>query len=128
MSVQYPDLETQRPARDHIQAVFAENFAKDTTAHWLGKLEEQDLLCAPIKDLPAALEDPQTIHNQMITEVDYVNGRKMKLVASPIHMSDAQFEIRYAPPRLGEQTDEILAEAGYDAARIAELRAEGLVG
>ncbi len=128
MSVKYPDLETQRPARDHIQAVFAENFAKNTTAYWLGKLEEQDLLCAPIKDLPAALEDPQTIHNQMVTEIDYVNGRKMKLVASPIHMSDAPFKVRHAPPRLGEQTDEILAEAGYDAEAIAGMRADGLVG
>jgi len=128
MSVQYPDLESQRPARDHIQSVFAENFAGNTTAYWLEQLEKQDLLCAAVKDLPAALDDPQTIHNQMITEVDYVDGRKMRLVASPIHMSDAPFEIRYAPPSLGEQTDEILAEAGYDKDAIACLRAEGLVG
>ncbi len=128
LSSDYPDLETQRANREFLQSVFVENFAKNTTEYWIGKLEEQDLLCAQIKDLPAALEDPQTIHNEMITEVDYVNGRKMKLVASPIHMSDAPFAVRLAPPLLGQQTDEILAEAGYDQARIAELRSEGLVG
>jgi formyl-CoA transferase len=128
LSVKYPELEIQRANRDYLQSVFAENFANNTTEYWIGKLEEQDLLCAPIKDLPTALEDPQTIHNQMITEIDYVNGRKMKLVASPIHMSDAPFSVRHAPPLLGQQTDEILAEAGYDTDRIAALRAEGIVG
>lgn len=127
LSPTYPALEIQRANRDFLQSVFAENFAENTTEFWIGKLEEQDLLCAPVKTLPDALEDPQTIHNKMITEIDYV-GRQMKLVASPINMSDAPFEIRHAPPRLGEQTDEILAEAGYDAERIAALRSEGLVG
>ncbi len=127
LSPTYPELEIQRANRDFLQSVFAENFAKNTTEFWIGKLEEQDLLCAPVKTLPDTLEDPQTIHNKMITEIDYV-GRQMKLVASPINMSDAPFEIRYAPPRLGEQTDEILAEAGYDPDRIAALRSEGLVG
>ena len=35
--------------------------------------------------------------------------------------------IRTAPPLLGEQTDEILAELGYDHDAIARLRAEDVV-
>jgi crotonobetainyl-CoA:carnitine CoA-transferase CaiB-like acyl-CoA transferase len=43
-------------------------------------------------------------------------------------MSDAPFAVRYAPPLLGQQTNEILAEFGYNAVRIAEMKTEGLVG
>ena len=128
LSPQYPDLEIQRANRGFLQSVFYENFAKNTTEYWIGRLEEHDMLCAPIKNLAEALKDPQTIHNQMVTEIDYVNGRKMKLVTSPIHMSDAPFAVRYAPPLLGQQTNEILAEFGYNAVRIAEMKTEGLVG
>lgn len=128
LSLKYPDLATQRVNRDLFQTMFHEKFGSNTTEYWIAKLEEQDLLCAPVKDLAAALEDPQTIHNEMIVEVDYVNGRKMKLIASPIHMSDAPFSVRLAPPRLGEQTDDILAEAGYSQDKIDELRSAGLFG
>jgi crotonobetainyl-CoA:carnitine CoA-transferase CaiB-like acyl-CoA transferase len=34
---------------------------------------------------------------------------------------------RIAPPRLGEHTDQVLAELGYDTAGIARLQAEGVV-
>lgn len=128
LSPKYPDLAIQRANRDMFQSLFREKFGSNTTEYWIAKLEEQDLLCAPVKDLAAALEDPQTIHNGMITEVDYVNGRKLKLIASPVHMSDAPFSVRLAPPRLGEQTDDILAEVGYSAEKIDELRSAGLFG
>lgn len=58
LSPTYPALEIQRANRDFLQSVFAENFAENTTEFWIGKLEEQDLLCAPVKTLPDALEDP----------------------------------------------------------------------
>lgn len=128
LSEQFPDLETQRANRDFLQSVFRENFARNTTDYWIARLEEQDLLCAPVKNLAAALEDPQTLHNEMITEIDYVNGRKLKLVSSPIFMSEAPFSVRHAPPMLGQHTEEILAESGYSDERISALRAEGLVG
>jgi formyl-CoA transferase len=128
LSPQYPTLEVQREHKDYLQSVFRDAFATNATAHWITRLEEQDLLCAPVKSLAAALEDPQTLHNGMVAEVDYVNGTPLKLVGSPVHMSDAPFAIRKAPPMLGADTDDVLAEAGYDATTIAGLRDAGLVG
>ena len=46
--------------------MFRERFATNTREHWLARLEEQDLLCAPVRDLREALVDPQTLHNDMI--------------------------------------------------------------
>jgi len=43
-------------------------FKTNTTAHWIGKLEEQDLLCAPVHNLAEALADEQVIINGMILQ------------------------------------------------------------
>lgn len=127
LSPDYPDLETQRANRDTLQAIFRENFAANTTAHWLKRLEAQDLLCAPVKSLAEALEDPQTLHNGMIAEVQYDGVGSMRLIGSPVHLSDAPLDIRIAPPRLGEHGEAVLRELGYDDAKIASLQDAGTV-
>ena len=80
------------------------------TAHWLGRLEEQDLLCAPVRTLAEALADEQTTINGMILEAPGV-VETVRVVGSPIHMSDAPVTIRIPPPTLGQHTEEVLAEA-----------------
>ena len=44
----------------------------------------------------------------------------------PGFFSGTPMSYRIAPPRLGEHTDQVLAELGYDAAGIARLHAEGV--
>lgn len=112
------DLAAQMKARDELQTIFRQNFSRNTTAHWIKKLEEQDLLCAPVRSLAEALDDEQTAANNMV-----VGG----LLAPPIHMSGGGFEVRHAPPALGEHSKDILAELGYDKARIDKLASEGVV-
>ena len=126
ISGQYPTLEIQRANRDHLQQVFHENFATNTTAYWLERLEAQDLLCAPVKTLEQALTDPQTLHNGMVVETPY-NGGVAKLVGSPVHLSDAPMDIRHPPPRLGEHSKQILAELGYEQTRIDALQDAGII-
>ena len=127
LSERFPGLPEQRRNKAYLQQRFREAFAANGTDHWLARLEAQDLLCAPVKSLAAALDDPQTLHNEMIAETDYVNGRTIKLLASPVHLSGAPFSIRQAPPRLGEHGEDILGELGYDDAKIAALRESGVI-
>ena len=91
------------------------------------RLEAQDLLCSRVKTLDEALKDPQTIHNGMVIEVRYDGVGPMKLVGSPVHLSETPLRIRHAPPRLGEHGTAILEELGYDADKIARLREGGVV-
>jgi formyl-CoA transferase len=94
-----------------LHQLFRERFATDTREHWLAKLEEQDLLSAPVRNMRDALVDPQTLHNGMILDGGEVNGRPLRFIASPIQMSGAKAGLRQAPPRLGEHTQEIMEEA-----------------
>ena len=121
-------LDRQREHRAELQDRFARRFRENTTAHWIGRLEEQDLLCAPVKSLAEALEDPQTAVNRMIVELEDRPSGPVRLVGTPIAMSDAPLSVRQAPPALGEHNDDVLAELGLDDGDVAELRAEGVVG
>ena len=92
-----------------LQAIFRERFRTDTTAHWLARLEAQDLLCAPVRTLAEALADEQATINGMILEAPG-EVETVRVVGSPIHMTDAPVAIRIAPPSLGRHTAEVKAE------------------
>ena len=110
----YCNLNQQFKHKPELQRTFRERFSSNTRDHWLARLEAQDLLCAPVRDLREALVDPQTLHNQMLMEGPG-EGQTVRFVASPIQMSAAPVSLRYAPPRLGQHTDEILALASSGA-------------
>ncbi|MGH8789375.1 MAG: CaiB/BaiF CoA transferase family protein [Cupriavidus necator] len=107
----FVDLAAQFEHKSELHAIFSERFAGNTREYWLARLEEQDLLSAPVRDMRETLVDPQTIHNQMILQGDSSSSRIYKFIASPIHMSGAQTGLLREPPRLGEHTEEVLAEA-----------------
>jgi crotonobetainyl-CoA:carnitine CoA-transferase CaiB-like acyl-CoA transferase len=102
-----------------LQAIFRERFASNTTAHWLARLEEQDLLCAPVRTLAEALVDEQTRVNGMILEADGAVER-IRVIGSPVHMDDAPVSVRIAPARLGSHTGEVRAELGLPQVKVAE--------
>ena len=114
----YATLKSQKARRSDLQEIFRKRFAADTSAHWLERLDGVDILCAPVKTLADALDDPQTACNRMIVELEPTAAGPVRLVASPIDMSAAPFAVRRAPPALGEHNDEVLeaVHAGEDAA------------
>ena len=102
-----------------LQAMFRERFASNTTAHWLARLEQQDLLCAPVRTLAEALVDEQTRVNGMILEADGAVER-IRVIGSPVHMDNAPVSVRIAPARLGSHTGEVRAELGLPQVKVAE--------
>ncbi len=106
----FADMDRQREHRAELQQTFRERFLTNTTAHWLQRLEEVDILSGPIIPLSEALEHEQTEANRMILELEPTAGGPVRLVGSPIRMSDAEVAARIAPPQLGAHTDEVLAE------------------
>ena len=110
LSPLYPDLPTQRENKPLLQEVFRKTFASNSNAYWLARLEAQDLLCAPVRSLGEALDDPQTAINNMLLKIDHPILGDITLVGSPVHLSEAPVQVHRMPPKLGEHTEEILAE------------------
>lgn len=110
----YANFDVQMQHRPELQTVFREEFKKNSTAHWIKRLEEVDILCAPVRTIAEALEDEQTLINRMILDAGETAAGPIRLIGSPIDMSAAPVSVRIAPPRLGEHNAEILASLSPD--------------
>ena len=99
---------------------------KKSTAHWVKALSGK-VPIAPVNDVKQALDNSFVAERGSIQAFEYPDGRKARLIANPIRSPGTEWP-RRAAPALGADTDALLAEIGYDAARIARLRKEGVVG
>jgi formyl-CoA transferase len=113
---------------DDLEAIFAERFASRTRDEWLGVLEEQGILCAPVHSYAETFADPQVIHNEAVVAFDHPRAGRVRAIGLPIRFGGTRPDVRLPPPLLGQHTDEILTKLGYPAERIKELRAQNVVG
>jgi crotonobetainyl-CoA:carnitine CoA-transferase CaiB-like acyl-CoA transferase len=120
----FASFDMQVEHKQELHARFRQRFASNTTAHWLARLDAEDLLCAPVQTLPEALGCAQTEVNGMIVSYDGTAGEPLKLIGTPLSMDRSAFRMRHRPPSLGADGADILAELGYAPERIAALQAE----
>lgn len=107
--------------RDEITRIVAERLAKKRTADWLPVLEKQGIWHMPAQDYDDLLQDPQLAHLGVFVRAPGAEGADVTLLAHPLKFDGATPQVRFAPQKLGAQTRDILAEAGYGAAEIDAL-------
>jgi formyl-CoA transferase len=108
--------------RAELNAAIGEILATETSQHWVTRLNDAGVPCGPIYAMDQVFADPQVQTLQMAQPVEHPRLGTLRLVGQPFTLSRAESKLRSAAPEIGQHSDEILAELGYDAAAIAELR------
>jgi crotonobetainyl-CoA:carnitine CoA-transferase CaiB-like acyl-CoA transferase len=98
-----------------------------TRAEWVERFNAAGVPCGSVREISEVLADPQLAARNMIAEVAHPTVGPARVIGSPVKLSDTPSSVRTPPPTLGQHTDLVLRELGYDGNLIAELKATGVV-
>lgn len=115
---------TKEIAREMRQD-FIEIFSQRPTAEWVERLTAEEQRFSPVRSHDEVAADPQSFANGYIVEVDHPQFGKVNMVGCPIQMSDTPTRFGVEAQQLGQDTEMVLVEAGYEWDELESLRERG---
>jgi crotonobetainyl-CoA:carnitine CoA-transferase CaiB-like acyl-CoA transferase len=100
-------------------------FIARSSEDWTDALLAAGVPSAPIYNYEQALASEQSQARNMVMDIEHPVEGTIKSLGFPVKMSGTPQQVRYPPPLLGQHTEEVLAEFGFDAERLQALRAGG---
>jgi crotonobetainyl-CoA:carnitine CoA-transferase CaiB-like acyl-CoA transferase len=113
--------------REQVVARLGERFAEADVETWLERLAEAGVPAAPVSDVGQVAEHPQTHALGLLQRLPHPDAPDLVEVAPPLSVDGERLLHRSPPPRLGEHSAEVLAEAGYSPEEIEGLFESGVV-
>src|SRR6185369_4920925 len=109
---------------EEVRAIFKSR----TRDEWIENMRDANCCCEPVLSMSEAFEHAQTRAREMIREPASAKSAKGKELGFAYKMSDTPPRSVTEAPALGEHTDELLREIGFDDRQLSELRAARVIG
>jgi crotonobetainyl-CoA:carnitine CoA-transferase CaiB-like acyl-CoA transferase len=114
----YADLRPVIAARVHTQ----------TRSYWIERLGQAGVPCGSVRDLHEVFSDPQIAARSMVVPMSHPTAGDIRVLGSPLKLSDTPATQRTPPPTLGQHTESVLQrDLGLTRDAIDELRAGGVI-
>jgi len=113
--------------RDEIFAKTRDKLKTKTSAEWLELLRAADIWCGPVYGYADLVDDEQIKHNGTFVEYEHPTEGKVKTPGFPIRFSKTPSTVDRGAPVTGQDTRDVLAEAGYAADKIEALEKSGAI-
>ncbi|MBM3534545.1 MAG: CoA transferase [Alphaproteobacteria bacterium] len=119
---------TERSKNRHaLNAEIERRLQDEDSDSIIERLNVAGVPCGRINNIDEVFADPQVRHLEPYDEIDAKKGPKTKFLAQPVRLSRTPSKGKVCPPEIGEHTDEVLKEFGYDDIAIADLRSRGAI-
>jgi crotonobetainyl-CoA:carnitine CoA-transferase CaiB-like acyl-CoA transferase len=113
--------------RAELIPVLDELFGSQPAGYWLEKLKDTGIPNGPINTIADTLAHPQHRARRFVVELEHPLIGWVKSMGNPVNLSATPVSYRLAPPTLGQHTQALLAELGYNEAAIVSLGEQGVV-
>lgn len=115
--------------RGILVPMIEEALRAETSAHWIEKMLAADIPGGPVNRMDEVFATPQVRHREMEISMEHVQSpAPIKLVGSPLKLSQTPVSYALAPPILGQDTQEVLERIlNLSAERLAELEEAGVI-
>jgi len=108
---------------DALRDTLSRLFSSWARADLLAALTAAGVPCSAVRSVTEALQDPQLSAREMIVPLEHVSAGGIRVLGSPLKLSETPASVRTPPPALGQHTDAVLREIGLSESDIASLRA-----
>jgi crotonobetainyl-CoA:carnitine CoA-transferase CaiB-like acyl-CoA transferase len=120
-----PRFTTNKDRMEHYDAMrppIDAMFRTKTSAEWIKILNDAGVANGEVRNIGQMLTDPQLEAREMIRTLMHPTVGATRVIGAPIKFSENEASVRTPPPVLGQHTDAVLSEIGYERAAIAALR------
>lgn len=124
---EFEDAPARSENRDRLNALIGEALAGKTTAEWVETFNDLGVPCGPIYNIGEMFDDAQVRHLGLAQPLTSPALGEMRFVRQPVSLDRTPSSFAVAPPEVGEQTREILADLGYAPDEIDALHESGVV-
>ena len=124
----FATVESRSVNAAELVGLFDREFAKKPRAQWLAALQENGCIATPVQTPMEVVRDPQALANDYVIAVEHPEAGPTVMTGFPWSFSATPAACRRPAPKLGEHTDEVLAEIGYSRDEIDGFRKIGLLG
>ena len=123
----FANNETRSANRGVLNEIIAAKTRLRPAEHWIAQFNAAGIPCGPVLTIDKVFADPQVQCLEMAVPVAHPTLGQIRLTGQAAKMERTPSSVRGATPERGQHTQDILAELGYDAARIRELRARHII-
>jgi crotonobetainyl-CoA:carnitine CoA-transferase CaiB-like acyl-CoA transferase len=110
-----------------LTAALTPFFQTRSSAEWLDRLQKVGVPAGPVLDIRQMHADPQALAREMIVETTHPTAGKVKALGLPIKFSETPGSVTRPAPRFGQDTGDVLRDAGFTDAEIKQMAATGAV-
>ena len=100
---------------DALRAELSQLLGTWTREKLLASLTAAGVPCGAVRSVTEALADPQLAAREMIVPLEHASAGTIKVLGTPLKLSETPATVRTPPPTLGQHTDAVLRELGFSA-------------
>jgi crotonobetainyl-CoA:carnitine CoA-transferase CaiB-like acyl-CoA transferase len=125
--LRFNTMEGREQNSEELVGILDDIFRSRNVEEWEGRLREHNCIYSRVQNPLEVITDPQAIANDFFADINHPIGGEEKLVNTPVRFHQNPASITTPAPEVGQHTEEILLELGYDWDRITDLKEKGVI-